>query len=178
MSSFRGSMWITDPKQANYLQPCKHSSVVGMKTSPFLLLTNNKILESQNMSMCWSVQWTRFQDKLLFSTTYCMNLEQLLHGLCALVISMRGAVVKLHSANTLYKWFMCKAAAVTLCLTVMHQNMAASQNYLTKKFSKREFKIKSLLSIDYMNLICMIDYPNPTGSWRQVLTILLYCVHF
>lgn len=49
------------------------------------------------------------------------------------LISMRGAVVKLHSANMLHKWSMCKAAAAKLCLTVMHNNMAASQNYLTKK---------------------------------------------
>lgn len=73
LSSFWGSMWITDPKQANYLQPCKHSSGVGMKTSPFLLLTNSKILESQNTSVGRSVQWTWFQDNLLFSTTQCMK---------------------------------------------------------------------------------------------------------
>lgn len=144
-------MLITEPKQANYLQPCKHYSAMGMKTSPFALLTDSKILELQKTSMGCSVQWTEFQDNQPFSTTYCMKS---LRGLRPLLISMRGAI-KLQSANTLHKWSMCKAAAATLRLTVTH-NMAASQNYSTKNSSP--------LLRDYMKTICIIDYLKPTRN--------------
>lgn len=101
-------MLIAGANKANYLQPCKHYSAMGIKTPPFVLPTDSKILESQKKKV-WAVQFSDLSCRTIRSFQ-----QESLHRGRPLLISMRGAVVKLHSAKVLHKRSMCKAAAATV----------------------------------------------------------------
>lgn len=64
---------------------------MGNETSPFILLTDSKKVESQRTNEGRSDQRTQVQENLLISTC---SLEESLRRLRPPLMSMRGAVVK------------------------------------------------------------------------------------